>query len=196
MIKIGITGGIGSGKSVVCRLLSVYNIPIYDADKEAKSLNNTSPIVKSKLKDRFGEDIYINDQLDKAKLASFIFNDKDNLLYVNSVIHTELAKHFIEWMDKHSSFDIVAIDAAVLLEAGFQKYLDKVITVTSPINVRIDRVSKRDNLTQEQIQSRIKSQMTDEERIELSDFVIINDNSKSIIKQVEFIIHKLSSNPH
>lgn len=196
MIKIGITGGIGSGKSVVCRLLSTYSIPVFDADKEAKSLNNTSPIVKSKLKERFGEDIYINDELDKAKLASLIFNDKDNLLYVNSIIHTELAKHFIEWIDKHNSFDIVAIDAAVLLEAGFQKYIDIVITVTSPINVRIDRVSKRDNLTQEQIQSRIKSQMTDEERIALSDFVIINDNSKSIIKQVDFIIHKLSLSPH
>lgn len=191
MIKLGVTGGIGSGKSIVCKLLSLHNIPIYDADSEAKKLNNSSPIIKNKLIERFGNSLYINNKLDRQKLANLIFNNKDNLQYVNSVIHTELAKHFLDWVQAHNTFDIIAIDAAVLFEAGFQKYVDKVITVTAPINKRIERVSKRDNMTSEQIQSRIKSQMSDEERIKLSNYVIINDDNISIIKQAQHIIQDI-----
>lgn len=188
MTIIGITGGIGSGKSIVCKLLSLYNIPIYDADKEAKALNNSSPIIKDKLIKRFGNSIYKENRLDKALLAKLIFTDKDNLAYVNSAIHTELAKHFLNWVKAHNEFNIVAIDAAVLLEAGFQKYVNKVITVSAPIDIRIERVAKRDNMGSEQIMSRIESQMSDKERIKLSDFVIINDDKESIIEQTSNII--------
>lgn len=193
MTILGITGGIGSGKSIVCKVLSFFNIPIYDADKEAKILNDISPTIRHKLTEYFGEDIYKSNILDKKLLASYIFNNKDDLAYVNSVIHTELSKHFLEWIDVNKDYDTIAIDAAVLFEAGFQKYVDKIITVVAPIDVRIDRVSKRDNLSNEQIISRINSQMSDEQRTSLSDYVVINDEQQSIIKQINNIVKSISN---
>lgn len=194
MIKLGVTGGIGSGKSVVCEALRLHNIPVYDADLEAKSLNDTSPVIREKLIEAFGAELYKNDKLDRKKLAQLIFNDEKNLRQVNSIIHPELAKHFEKWTDGRMEHSIVAIDAAVLFEAGFQQFVDKTITVFSPIETRIERVVKRDNLTREHILSRINSQMSDEEKIKLSDFVIINDNKHSILEQVSTIL-KTISNP-
>ncbi len=192
MIRIGITGGIGSGKSIVCKILSIYNIPIYDADKEAKNINNNSPIVRSKLIERFGEELYKNSELDRKMLANHIFNNEDDLKYVNNLIHTELAKHFKKWIEeRRDNYDILAIDAAVLFEAGFQKYVDKSITVVAPINLRIKRVMKRDNLSLEQINSRLNSQLSDEQRVELSDFVIINDENQSLIEQTSELIKNI-----
>lgn len=194
MIKLGVTGGIGSGKSVVCEVLRLHDIPVYDADLEAKSLNDTSPVIREKLIEAFGAELYKNDKLDRKKLAQLIFNDEKNLHRVNSIIHPELAKHFEKWTDGRMEHSIVAIDAAVLFEAGFQQFVDKTITVFSPIETRIERVVKRDNLTREHILSRINSQMSDEEKIKLSDFVIINDNKHSILEQVSTIL-KTISNP-
>lgn len=194
MIKLGVTGGIGSGKSVVCEVLRLHDIPVYDADLEAKRLNDTSPVIREKLIEAFGAELYKNDKLDRKKLAQLIFNDEKNLHRVNSIIHPELAKHFEKWTDGRMEHSIVAIDAAVLFEAGFQQFVDKTITVFSPVETRIERVVKRDNLTKEQILSRINSQMSDEEKIRLSDFVIINDNKHSILEQVSTIL-KTISNP-
>ncbi|WP_436414301.1 dephospho-CoA kinase [Petrimonas sp.] len=194
MIKLGVTGGIGSGKSVVCEVLRLHDIPVYDADLEAKNLNDTSPVIREKLIEAFGAELYKNDKLDRKKLAQLIFNDEKNLRQVNSIIHPELAKHFEKWTDGRMEHSIVAIDAAVLFEAGFQQFVDKTITVFSPIETRIERVVKRDNLTREHILSRINSQMSDEEKIKLSDFVIINDNKHSILEQVSTIL-KTISNP-
>ncbi len=194
MIKLGVTGGIGSGKSVVCEVLRLHDIPVYDADLEAKRLNDTSPVIREKLIEAFGAELYKNDKLDRKKLAQLIFNDEKNLRQVNSIIHPELAKHFEKWTDGRMEHSIVAIDAAVLFEAGFQQFVDKTITVFSPVETRIERVVKRDNLTKEQILSRINSQMSDEEKIRLSDFVIINDNKHSILEQVSTIL-KTISNP-
>ena len=188
MIKLGVTGGIGSGKSVVCEVLRLHDIPVYDADLEAKNLNDTSPVIREKLIEAFGAELYKNDKLDRKKLAQLIFNDEKNLRQVNSIIHPELAKHFEKWTDGRMEHSIVAIDAAVLFEAGFQQFVDKTITVFSPIETRIERVVKRDNLTREHILSRINSQMSDEEKIRLSDFVIINDNKHSILVQVSTIL--------
>lgn len=194
MIKLGVTGGIGSGKSVVCEVLRLHDIPVYDADLEAKNLNDTSPVIREKLIEAFGAELYKNDKLDRKKLAQLIFNDEKNLHRVNSIIHPELAKHFEKWTDERIEHPIAAIDAAVLFEAGFQQFVDKTITVFSPVETRIERVVKRDNLTKEQILSRINSQMSDEEKIRLSDFVIINDNKHSILEQVSTIL-KTISNP-
>ena len=194
MIKLGVTGGIGSGKSVVCEVLRLHDIPVYDADLEAKNLNDTSPVIREKLIEAFGAELYKNDKLDRKKLAQLIFNDEKNLHRVNSIIHPELAKHFEKWTDERIEHPIAAIDAAVLFEAGFQQFVDKTITVFSPIETRIERVVKRDNLTREHILSRINSQMSDEEKIRLSDFVIINDNKHSILEQVSTIL-KTISNP-
>lgn len=192
MTILGVTGGIGSGKSIVCKYLSLHNIPIYDADIEAKRLNNTSPVIRKELIIRFGKSIYINNELDRKQLASLIFNNKENLQFVNQLIHTELAKHFLNWIEDNKRHSILALDAAVLFESGFDKYVDKIITVIAPIDIRINRVSKRDNLNPEQIKARINSQISDEERSKLSDFVVVNDNYESIINQTNIIIKKIT----
>lgn len=195
MIVLGITGGIGSGKSTVCEILKLYQIPVYNADKEAKNLNDTSPIIRKKLIEIFGESIYTNNKLDRKQLAAHIFNNKDNLQKVNKIIHTELAKHFKTWVQSKHKYSIVAIDAAVLFEAGFQKHVDHTITVTAPQEIRIERVRKRDGMTEEQIKARMSSQMSEKEKVKLSDFTIINDDKRSITQQIEIILKTIAKQP-
>jgi dephospho-CoA kinase len=184
MIKIGITGGIGSGKSVVCDIFRLHGVPVFDADKEAKLLNDTSPVIREKLIRHFGEDIYDATKLDRRKLASLIFHDKTNLAIANSIIHPELANSFIEWSLQRKNHPFVVIDAAVLLEAGFSQFVDKVITVYSPEDIRMERVVRRDHTSISQVEARMKNQLPEEEKIKRSDYVIYNDNRQSLIQQV------------
>lgn len=193
MIKLGVTGGIGSGKSVVCEILRLHDIPVYDADLEAKNLNDTSPVIREKLISAFGPELYRNDKLDRQKLAHFIFNNEENLHTANSIIHPELAKHFREWAMQRKHHPVVAMDAAVLFEAGFQSVLDKTILVLAPLEIRIERAVKRGNLTKEQITARANSQMSDEEKIKLADFVIYNDGKHSLLEQISEILQTISN---
>lgn len=195
MIKLGVTGGIGSGKSVVCDVLRLHDIPVYDADLEAKNLNDTSPVIRKKLTESFGQDLYRNNRLDREKLAHLIFNNEENLRTANSIIHPELAKHFMEWAEQRKQHPVVALDAAVLFEAGFQSVLDKTIIVLAPLEVRIERAVKRGNLTKEQITARANSQMSDKEKAELADFIIQNDGQHSLLEQVDKILQVIS-NPY
>lgn len=195
MIKLGVTGGIGSGKSVVCDVLRLHDIPVYDADLEAKNLNDTSPVIRKKLTESFGQDLYRNNRLDREKLAHLIFNNEENLRTANSIIHPELAKHFMEWAEQRKHHPVIALDAAVLFEAGFQSVLDKTIIVLAPLEVRIERAVKRGNLTKEQITARANSQMSDKEKAELADFIIQNDGQHSLLEQVDKIL-QVVSNPY
>lgn len=195
MIKLGVTGGIGSGKSVVCDVLRLHNIPVYDADLEAKNLNDTSPVIRKKLTESFGQDLYRNNRLDREKLAHLIFNNEENLRTANSIIHPELAKHFMEWAKQREQHPVVALDAAVLFEAGFQSVLDKTIIVLAPLEIRIERAVKRGNLTKEQITARANKQMSDKEKAELADFIIQNDGQHSLLEQVDKIL-QIISNPY
>lgn len=193
MIILGITGGIGSGKSTVCEILRLHHIPVYDADKEAKKLNDTSSVIRKELIAIFGETLYNDNKLNRRQLAAHIFNNKNNLQQVNKIIHTELAKHFKAWTANKKSHPVVAIDAAVLFEAGFQNYVDQTITVTAPREVRMERVMKRDQMSEEQIEARMASQMSEEEKINLSDFTITNDGNHSIIQQIELILKTIEN---
>ena len=191
MIKIGITGGIGSGKSVVCDILRLHNIAVYDADKESKHLVNTSKTIRNKLINQFGSAIYTDNELNRKLFGELIFNYEDNLKIANSIIHPEVANSFIKWCQHHSSSSIVAIESAILIEAGFKKYIDKLITVSAPEALRINRVINRDNTRVESVKARINSQISEEERIRLSDYIIFNDHSNSLILQVSEIIENL-----
>ena len=191
MIKLGITGGIGSGKSIVATLFQLHEIPVYNADDETKKLNNSSPIIKEQLKKHFGEDLYLNNELDKKKFANIIFNDTEKLKLANSIIHPEVLKHFTNWCKQHSNHAIVALEAAILFESNFHKYLDKTLTVYSPRQLRVTRVSQRDNVPPEMVESRIKHQMPESDKIRMSDYVIINDNKSSLIEQVEKLLHDI-----
>lgn len=193
MIKIGITGGIGSGKSTVAKLLKLHGVPVYNADDETKKLNNISPVIRKQLMKHFGEDLYLNNELDKKKFAHIIFNDAEKLKLANSIIHPEVLKHFTNWCNQHSNYPIVALEAAILFESNFHKYLDKVITVYSPLDVRVERVSKRDNVSPEMVKSRISHQMPETEKIGMSEYVIFNDYQTSLIEQVSKLLEEINT---
>lgn len=193
MIKLGITGGIGSGKSTVSQIFSLSGVPVYIADIESKRLVATSPTIRKKLINLFGEELYSGGVLNKTLLASHIFNDKKKLETVNAIIHPEVECDFIEWVKKHVQCDIVAHEAAILFESGFNKMMDKVLMVYTPLDIRIERTMLRDNLPKEKVMERIQNQMSDEEKAKLSDFVIVNDNTKSLIEQVTNIIQELKT---
>ena len=193
MINIGITGGIGSGKSTVAKLLKLHGVPVYNADDETKKLNNISPVIRKQLMKHFGEDLYLNNELDKKKFAHIIFNDAEKLKLANSIIHPEVLKHFTNWCNQHSDDSIVALEAAILFESNFHKYLDKVITVYSPLDVRVERVSKRDNVPQEMVKSRISHQMPETEKIGMSEYVIFNDYQTSLIEQVSKLLEEINT---
>ncbi len=185
MIILGITGGIGSGKSTISELLLILGIPVYIADLESKKLTNNSSVIRKELIKLYGKDIYNDDGLlNKIKLASIIFNDKKQLQKVNALIHPEVKNNLREWIMNNKENDIVAYESAIMFESGFHKLTNKILTVYTPLEIRINRIIKRDNSSREKALERIKSQMDDEERIKLSDFVIVNDDTKSLIDQV------------
>lgn len=183
MIKIGITGGIGSGKSTVASLLELTGIPIYIADKESKQLTETSPTIRQKLTALFGNDLYTSMGLDRQKLASYIFNNPENLKQVNTIIHPEVNQHFFEWVGRQKTA-CCAIESAILFESGFNHIVDITLMIYAPIEVRIQRALERDVASREEIIRRINNQMSDEDKKERSDYVITNDGQRAIIPQV------------
>lgn len=191
MIKLGITGGIGSGKSTVSSILSLFGIPVYMADVESKRLVNTSSVIREKLIREFGVQLFDGSVLNRELLASHIFSDRAKLELVNKIIHPEVEKDFKKWCKKNSNFPIIAQEAAILFESGFNRLMDKTITVYTCLEMRIERVMTRDNISKEKVMERINSQMPDEQKVKLSDFVIINDETQSLIEQTVALLQKL-----
>ncbi len=191
MLKIGITGGIGSGKTVVSEIMKLMGIPVYSADVESKKITETSSVIKEKLIGLFGPDIYKDNRLNKPLLASYIFTDKGFLEKVNAIIHPEVGKNFRQWLEVHETYPVVGHEAAILFESGVDKLLDKVIMVYTPLELRIQRAMERDNLSREKITERISNQLPDDKKSELSDYIINNDGSVSLIKQVYDIFNGL-----
>lgn len=188
MVTIGITGGIGSGKSVVSELFRICGVPVYDADAEAKKLNDTSETIREQLMRHFGQDLYRGHKLDRKKLARIIFSDPQNLRTANSIIHPELRKNFLEWAVRHSHCPVTGLDAALLFEAKFGDMVDKIVTVYAPADLRIVRAARRDNTDEKSIVERAKHQLPDEIKMKLSDFIIFNDGRHSVIQQVEDLL--------
>lgn len=189
MKKIGITGGIGSGKSVVSDLFRLMGVPVYDADAESKRIVNVDPDVKAALVSLFGSEIYgVDGQLDKPMLAGLIFTDKENLLQVNSIVHPAVSRDFFAWSDQQAT-SIVAIESAILFDSGFNRLVDISINVSAPKEQCFQRVILRDALSRQQVLNRVNNQMTDMERNRLADYTIINDGVHPIIPQV---VHLLS----
>jgi len=191
MIKIGITGGIGSGKSVVGELLTLYGVPVYIADTEAKRLTNTSETIRKELISLFGKDLYSGTELDKKKLASFIFKDPQLLQTTNQIIHPEVGKHFQNWASRQNG-TICAIESAILFESGFDSLVDKTLTVFAPEELRIKRAANRDKTAEDAIRQRMKNQLAEEIKKERSDFVIHNDGHTALIPQVHAILSALN----
>lgn len=192
MIRLGITGGIGSGKSTISKLLKLYNIPVYISDIESKKLTESSPIIREKLTDAFGKDIYENNKLNKALFASIIFSDKAKLALANSIIHPEVDKHYNEWCTNMAKeHAIIGLESAILYESGMVRLTDMVILVYTPIEDRIRRTMKRDSLSIEKIIERMNNQDSDENKLDKVDHVIFNDENQSIINQTEYLLKNI-----
>ncbi|MDR2272828.1 MAG: dephospho-CoA kinase [Sphingobacterium sp.] len=182
-LKIGITGGIGSGKTFICTLFEALGIPVYNADEEAKKLMNTDARIKQKLIEQFGEATYKDGFLDRAFLASMIFSDKKKLELVNSIVHPIVIQEAKDWANRQTTRYSLK-EAALLFESGSYKELDYTILVTAPMDVRIQRVIERDAVTEQQVRERINKQLSDEEKLPLADFVIVNDGITPLLPQV------------
>ena len=194
MLKIGITGGIGSGKSTVCRVFFAFGIPVFEADRIAKDLMNTNEEIYEKLVNLFGATVYLTDHtVDRKHLARIVFNNPSLLAQLNEIVHPVVRKTFFDWCEKQQSTYIIH-EAAILFESGFYKMMDKTITVVTSENERIQRVIKRDGITLELVKERIKNQWSDEERIKLADFVIGNNDDQLIIPQIIEIDKKIRAN--
>jgi len=179
-MKLGITGGIGSGKTSVCRVFGVLGIPVFSADPEAQIIMNTDRSVMDGINEIAGMNLYQDDKLNKAELASLIFHDPELLKRVNSLVHPVVFEHFREWAGIQTT-PYVIMEAAILFESGASNLVDRVATVVAPVEERISRVILRNKLTREQVVDRIKNQIDDEERIRLSDYVINNSENEMII---------------
>lgn len=183
-LKVGITGGIGSGKSYVAHIFQALGVPFYNADKEAKELMNTSAAIRKELIEAFGDAVYDkNNLLDRPYLSSLVFKDSNQLARLNSIVHPVVIEHGKQWAEQQY-FAYSLKEAALLFESGSYKSLDYTVLITAPEHVRIARVMARDNATEEQVIDRINKQMPDKEKIELADFVIINDGDQPLLPQI------------
>ncbi|MEL6811920.1 MAG: dephospho-CoA kinase [Bacteroidota bacterium] len=189
---VGLTGGIGSGKTTVAGFFTELGVPVYIADVEAKKLTNSSPLIREELITLLGEDAYTEEGLDRAFVADRIFTDKELLKKVNAIIHPRVADHFKEWMEGQLAPYCIK-EAAILFENGGYKKCDYTILVTAPVLVRIQRVLDRDNTSQLAIEDRISNQWDDEKKLPLADFHIENvdlEVTKSRVKELHELILK------
>lgn len=193
MIKIAITGGIGSGKSFVCRLLEDMCIPIYSADNEAKRLTASDAGIRERLVSLLGEEVYKGGVLNKPLLASYLFSHQAHVLQVNSIIHPRVREDFAAWAKLRNGYEIVGMESAILYESGFQDMVDVVIMVYAPETLRIRRVMARDGASEEQIRARMAAQMNDEEKLRLADFTVVNDGMQPLMPQLNRIVEQLKT---
>jgi len=188
---IGLTGGIGSGKTTVANYFKELGIPVYIADVEGKKITESPKILKS-IKDAFGSAVFDEERLNRQKVSQIVFNDSEKLKLLNSIIHPEVEKHFMNWVNNHSNFPLVVKETALLFESGSYKKCDFVITVIAPLEDRINRVIKRDAITRENVLKRIDNQWSDEDRVRNSHYIIDNTDRKTIERQVKEILKKIT----
>lgn len=193
-IRIGITGGIGSGKSVVSRLLEVIGIPVYISDIETRRLMVSDEGIRRGLISLLGNEVYVGGSLNKPLLASYLFGGEAQALRVNGIVHPRVKDDFRRWCGERSGHSLVGMESAILLEAGFRQEVDVVVMVYAPLEMRIRRAVSRDASSRGLIEQRIRCQMDDEEKRRLADYVIVNDGISPLMPQVLTLISSLSKN--
>ena len=191
MKVVGLTGGIGSGKSTIAKMFEDLGVAVYIADIEAKKLMNEDPTVKKEITDLFGEEAYLNNTLNRPFIANIVFNDSTQLEKLNAIVHPAVANHFDKWKDRQNG-NYVIKEAAILFENGGYKQCDHTILVVAPLDLRICRVLNRDQSTRDEVLSRIKNQWDDDQKIPLADFVIQNIDLQDTEQQVNEIHQKIS----
>lgn len=195
MLKIGITGGIGTGKTTVCRMFEQLGVPVYYADDRARWIVNNDPEVITKLKELFGEDIYTTEKLlDRPKIGTIVFQNKEKLEALNAIVHPAVFRDGSKWQAEMQAagHTYTLKEAALLFETGSNKLLDKIIVVVAPEPLRIARVMKRDNLTEEEVRARLHNQMPQEEKEAMADFLIQNIELAELEAQVKTLHQKLT----
>lgn len=187
---IGLTGGIGSGKTTVAKIFKEFGFPVYIADDAAKEVMQNDSILTA-IRQCFGDSIFDGQSLNRSRLAEIVFSDPDKLQQLNAIVHPAVAKHFNDWLNLHQDHPYVIYEAAILFESGSDKKCDKIITVTAPENLRLERVQQRDAATIASIRNRMAAQWTDAQRIPKSDFVIENidyqETKAQIVKILKFL---------
>ena len=193
-IKLGITGGIGSGKSVVCRLLQLMGVPVYSSDDETKRLMVSDEVIRSGLTSLLGPEVYQAGALNKPLVAAYLFASAQHAATINALVHPRVKEDFLRWALAHADSPVVAIESAILIEAGFTDVVDQVVSVEAPLETRIHRAMLRDEASREQITQRIQRQMADEERRTQAHRIIQNDDFTPLIPQVLELIASLYRN--
>ena len=189
MLKIGITGGIGSGKSTVANLFEVLGIPVYNADLAAKRLMNEDVALKEKIKQQFGDDVYKNEKLDNKYLAQIVFSSEEKLHLLNSIVHPATINDANAWMLKQTT-PYTLKEAALLFESGAAEQLDHIIGVYAPLPTRVQRVRERDNISAEEVMKRISRQLDETIKMRLCDYVITNNEQQLVVPQVLELHHR------
>jgi dephospho-CoA kinase len=189
MLKVGITGGIGSGKSLVAEMFKVLGIPVLHADATAKFLMDSDSALKAAIINQFGEEVYQNGRLNRPFLASQVFSNKQKLESLNALVHPATIAYGKKWFDEQRA-PYALKEAAIFYESGTYVEMDKMIGVYAPIELRLKRAMDRDHITKEEVEKRMQNQMNEEEKMKRCDFIILNDGSKSIIEQV-LEVHEL-----
>lgn len=191
MLRLGITGGIGSGKSVVSKTLKVLGIPVYDCDSRAKWLQENDADVRREIKSLLGDDVYVGSRLNRKKMASMVFSDATLLAKVEGIVHPAVEKDFNRWCVEQKK-EIVGLESAILYECGLdKKCIDKVCLVYAPTETRIERVAKRDSANIEEIRRRMANQASDDDKIKKADFIVNNFSNHSVICQVLEMMSKV-----
>lgn len=194
MIKVGLTGGIGSGKSTVSKILISKGFSVYNSDNRAKWLMNNDDNLKSNIISIFGDKAYLKGSLNRKYLSANVFNDSLKLKALNNLVHPLVAIDFKNWLLHQKSKDFVFKEAAILIESGAYKEMDKIIVVSCPENIRLERVLKRDGNSPELVKKRMQNQISETEKINHADFVIKNNGSESdLVLEVEFVISELKN---
>ena len=192
-IRIGVTGGIGSGKSMVCHLLEVMGVPVYVADTETKRLMQANASIRTGLTELLGPEVYAGGVLNKPLLASYLFSGSEQARRVNGIVHPAVRVDLRRWVEvAHTSF--VAFESAILVEAGFLNEVDVVVMVDAPLELRIARAMLRDNAPREAVESRVRIQLNDEDKRRYARFTVVNDDKTPLIPQVFGLISSLSEN--
>lgn len=195
MFKVGITGGIGSGKSTVCRHFAARGIAVYDSDSEARRLMNSSAELRAALEARFGADTYRDGTLDRARLAGIVFTDAQALADLDALVHPAVRADFAAWAERQSS-DYVILESAILFEAGFATAVDRTVAVLAPLELRVERTCRRDGCDAEAVRRRIAAQSDDDTLCAAADFTLVNIHEEELDAAVATLDRRFRHEAH
>ena len=193
MLKVGLTGNIGSGKTLVCHIFESLGVSVFYADKVARELYDF-PEIRTKVKEVFGDGVYDSDgKLIRLNLARLVFYDTQALRKINEIIHPGVVKEYLKWLDKHGDEDYTVHEAAILFESGLEQEFDYIIVISAPEKVRLQRVINRDGVYENDVKARMKNQWPEEKKVQKADFVIVNDGKQFLIPQILKIHNQLKT---